>query len=309
MGTGIPVFFQPWYLDVVGARGEWDVILYEEGEGRISAFWVYFVTRKYGLKGIIMPPLTPYSGIWIGPLNSTKQETQTKKTKNIIEHLLKQLPTDVALYTQSFSPDVGNTLPFYWNNYSLGIRYTFIIEDLDNWTLNDTATNIRNKIHKASRILKTDLSEDRQTLYSLVADIMRAKNMKLSLTRDMFCALDDAIQKYRSRKIISVTDENGHVHAATYIIIDGDTAYMMLLGSDRSTRFNGAVPLAIYTSIMEVKDEVKHFDFEGSMLKSLFDLFAGFGGNLTPFIRVFKTKNVFWDILYRLKNHYDKGIR
>lgn len=308
-GTRIPVFFQPWYLDIVCVRGHWEVVLYEEGDGRIAGFWIYFKTRKYGQKGIIMPPLTPYSGIWIAPLSSTKKETFTKKTKNIIDYLVRQIPKNLALYTQSFHPDFTNALPFYWEQYSLTFRYTFVIKNLENWTLNEVAANIRNKIHKASKTLTAALSEDKQTLYDLVADIMNAKNMKLSLTREMFYALDDAVVRYRSRKIIAVTDQNGHIHAATYIILDGDTAYMMLLGSDRQTRVNGAVPLAIYHSINEVKSHVKKFDFEGSMLESLFDLFSGFGGDLVPFIRVFKTKNLFWDILYRLKNHHDKGIR
>jgi hypothetical protein len=307
--THIPVFFQPWYLDIVCVRGHWDVVLYEEGDGRIAGFWIYFITRKYGQKGIIMPPLTPYSGIWIAPLTSTKKETQTKKTKNIIDHLVRQIPGGMALYTQSFTPEFTNALPFYWEQYTLTLRYTFIVNNLGNWTLNNVATNIRNKIQKASKTLTAAISEDRQTLYDLVADIMNAKNMKLSLTRDMFYALDDAVVKYRSRKIIAVTDQEGHIHAATYIIVDGDTAYMMLLGSDRKTRHNGAVPLAIYHSMIEVSGHVKKFDFEGSMLESLFDLFSGFGGDLVPFIRVFKTKNVFWDVLYRLKNQYDKGIR
>ncbi len=308
-GSIIPVFFQPWYLDAVSVRGGWDVLLYEEGDGTIAGFWVYFLTRKYGRKGIIMPPLVPYSGIWIMPLTSTKQETQTKKTRTIIEYLLKQRMEDITLFTQSFHPYFKNALPFYWKKYTPTLRYTFIIESLKDWSIKHIATNIRNKIHKASKDLIAEISQDRETLYDLVYDILTAKGLKMALTREMFYKLDEAILQHRDRRIILVKDQNGLVHAATYILIDGNTAYMMMVGSDRKTRYNGAVPMAIYHSILEVQPLVNRYDFEGSMLESLFDLFAGFGGQLTPFIRIYKAQNVFWDILYRLKNQYDKGIR
>lgn len=308
-GTDVPIFFQPWYLDIVCVRGTWNVVLYEEGDGLIVGFWVYFLIEKYGQKGIVMPPLTPYSGIWILPLSSIKKETQTKKIKTLIENLIKQIPEDVTLYTQSFPTQFTNALPFYWKKYTPTIRYTFVIEDLKSWTQKDMATNVRNKIQKASKSLTVEISQDRETLYDLVADIMEAKNIKLSLTRDMFYDLDNAVLQHRDRRILVVKDSTGHIHAATYILIDGDTAYMMLVGSDRNTRFNGAVPMAIYHSIIEVQGVVKHYDFEGSMLEALFDLFAGFGGELRPFLRIFKAKNMLWDILYRIKNYYDKGIR
>ncbi len=290
-------------------RGSWDVALYEEGDGNIAGFWVYFKTKKYGRKGIIMPPLTPYSGIWIMDLNTSKAETKTKKTKSIIEYLISQGQHDYTLYTQSFHPNFTNALPFYWKKFTPTIRYTFIINELKNWNLGQVATNIRNKINKASRDLVPLISDDREVLYDLVFGILAGKGLHMALSRSMFYNLDDAIQKHRSRKIIVVKDANGHIHAATYIIIDGDTAFMMMVGSDPQTRYNGAVPLAIFHSILEVQSQVKKFDFEGSMLESLFDLFAGFGGELTPFLRIYKAKNIFWDSLYRLKNYYDKGIR
>jgi len=308
-GSSIPVFFQPWYLDAVSTRGIWDVVLYEEGDGTITGFWVYFLTRKYGRRGIIMAPLVPYSGIWIMPLTSTKQESQTKKTRAIIEHLLKHSIDGITLFTQSFHPNFKNALPFYWQKYTPTLRYTFIIETLKDWCIKEVATNIRNKIQKASKDLTPEISQDRETLYNLVYDILTDKGLKMALTREMFYDLDDAVLQHRDRRIIMVKDEKGHVHAATYILIDGDTAYMMMVGSDRKTRFNGAVPMAIYHSILEVQPLVKRYDFEGSMLESLFDLFSGFGGQLTPFIRIYKAQNAFWDILYRLKNYYDKGIR
>jgi hypothetical protein len=305
----VPVFFQPWYLDVVCCKGQWDVMLSEDGDKSIIGFWVYYSTEKYGQPCIIMPPLTPYSGIWIYASQSTKNETKNKKNLSIVKELLDKIPQNITLYTQSFHYSFQNGLQFYWKKYTQTVRYTFYIDQLKIWSINDISTNVRNKINKASRILKYEISQNRERLYDLVYHVIKDKGMNLTLTKDMFYALDDAILQHSDRRIIIVRDNSGYIHAATYIIIDNDTAYMMMVGSDRTTRQNGAVPLAIYHSIIEVQPLVKHFDFEGSMLESMFDLFAGFGGELKPYYRFYKAKNIFWDILYRIKNHYDKNIR
>ncbi len=305
----IPIFFQPWYLDIVCSNGKWDVIVCEDNSGFVLGFWVYYTTKKNWQPVITMPPFTPYAGIWICSLPSKKTVTKNKKTTSIIRHLIERFPKDKTFYSQSFHYSFQNGLPFYWAKYNQTVRYTFYIDQVKIWSINDISTNVRNKINKASRILKYEISQNREKLYDLVYHVIKDKGMNLTLTKDMFYALDDAILQHSDRRIIIVRDNSGNIHAATYIIIDKDCAYLMLLGSNLTTRHNGAASLAIYHSILEVQPLVKHFDFEGSMLESMFGLFAGFGGELKPYYRFYKAKNIFWDILYRIKNHYDKNIR
>lgn len=81
----------------------------------------------------------------------------------------------------------------------------------------------------------------------------------------------------------------------------------MLIGSDVISRKNGAIPFLLYNTIIECRERVTCFDFEGSMLESLYDLFAGFGGKQIPYYRIYKAKNIFWEIAYRIKSHYDKS--
>lgn len=305
----IPIFFKPWYLDIVCQKGSWDVILYEDGQEGIAGFLVYYTTVKYGRKGIIMPPLTPYSGVWLCNMNTTKIESQNKKSTSIIQKLIEGLPENISLYTQSFHSSFVNGLPFYWKKYTQTVRYTFFIEELKAWSIESIATNTRNKIRKASQNLIVETSDDTAALYQLVSQVMNDKGMQMTLTREMFFELDEAILKHSKRKIFIVKDHSGYIYAATYMVLDMDTAYLMMIGSDKNTRQNGAVPLAIYHSIVEAQLRVKHFDFEGSMLESIFDLFSGFGGVLKPYYRIYKAKNIFWDILYRLKNYNDQNIR
>jgi len=305
----IPIFFQPWYLDIVCSNGKWDVIVCEDNSGFVLGFWVYYTTKKNWQPVITMPPFTPYAGIWICSLPSKKTVTKNKKTTSIIRHLIERFPKDKTFYSQSFHYSFQNCLPLYWKKYIQTVRYTFYIDKLQDWSIKDIASNVRNIIKKASTNLHYEVSEDVEVLYKLFKQTIEAKKINLSFSQELFIELDNAVVKNSERRIIIIKDELGSIHAATYTIIDKDCAYLILLGSNLTTRHNGAASLAIYHSILEVQPLVKHFDFEGSMLESMFGLFAGFGGELKPYYRFYKAKNIFWDILYRIKNHYDKNIR
>jgi len=126
---------------------------------------------------------------------------------------------------------------------------------------------------------------------------------------DTFCKLDTWLLNQNKRIILGAKDKFGHIHACIYLILDQDKSYSMMIGSDVNSRKNGAIPFLLHHAILESGKRVKSFDFEGSMLESLFDLFAGFGGKLTPYYRIYKAKNIFWDIAYRIKSYYDNHNR
>ncbi len=305
----LPIFFRPWYLDKVCTNGVWNAILSITDSGEIEGVLLYYTTKRYGRKTIIMPPLTPFGGIWLPPLSTTKQVYKIRKESQIARRLLSALPTDAVLYRQSFRYEFKNWLPFYWKGFEQTTRYTFIIPDLASWSLSDTATNVRNKINKASSFLSVSVEDNAEIVYRQTFDVLKKKGIRLSWPEGFFTELDQAICENAARLVLTVKDEQQRIHASSYIIIDKDTAYLMLLGSDPALRQSGAIPLVIYHSILEATKHVNCFDFEGSSMESLFDLFSGFGGEMTPFHNIYKTKNMFWDIVYRLKSRNDTKNR
>lgn len=305
----LPVFFRPWYLDQVCIHGDWSAIISVTDSGDIEGALVFYTTIRYGRKFIIMPPLTPFTGIWLVPSTSTKTTYKTRKESQIIGRLLEGIPKDAVLYRQSFWPEYKNWLPFFWKGFEQTTRYTFIIRDLRAWSMDYIATNVRNKINKASTTLSVSIETNPAIVYQQVSEIMRRKGLPLIWSEAFFTALDTAVCKNASRLILTVKDAEQRVHASSYIIIDKDTAYLMMLGSDPSLRQSGAIPLVIYHSILEASKHVNSFDFEGSSMASLFDLFSGFGGEMVPFHSIYKTKNMFWDLVYRLKSRNDTKNR
>lgn len=305
----MPIFFRTWYLDKVCVYGKWDAIISVDKNEEINGALVYYTRKRYGRKFIIMPSLTPHLGLWLPPSTSTKEAYKNRKEASIVSDLLEALPRDAVLYRQSYHPNFNNWLPFYWKGYDQTTRYTFVINDLTKWSLKDAATNVRNKINRASAELSISTDALPELVYDQMWDIMNQKGIQLIWSKSFFTDLDEAINKHARRLILSAQDSQGQVHASCYVIIDKNRAYLMLLGSNTKLRQSGAIPFIIYHAITESSKYVNQFDFEGSNLSSLFDLFSGFGGEMVPYHSIYRTKNMFWDLVYRVKMRRDDRNR
>jgi hypothetical protein len=305
----LPIFYYPEWLDITTSGGEWDVVLTMDNAQNITACLPYFVTIKYGQRAIIMPPLTPYGGVFIIQNNATKKESYIKNEKALIAELIGGLPKRIVYFSQSFYYNFSNWLPFYWKKYQQTTRYSFVIEGLDKWSMADVATNIRNKIRKADQDLTIKELHDPKIVYQQLYDVLEHKNIHLALSEETFIKLDTWLKTKDKRLILGAVDHSGQVFASIYLIFDQGIAYSLMIGSDINQRQNGSVPFLIYHAILAAQQRCNTFDFEGSMLESLFDLFAGFGGELKPYHRIYKAKNIFWDIAYRIKSYYDKSNR
>jgi hypothetical protein len=89
-------------------------------------------------------------------------------------------------------------------------------------------------------------------------------------------------------RIWCAVDGTGKWAAAIFIAWDVKTAYYIIGGKDDAFGNSGAMSLLFWNSFQYLKDKVKRFDFEGSMIKGVEKLF--------PVIRLFPA-HVFRDHL------------
>ena len=76
----IPLFFQPWYLDIVRQNGTLDAAISLNKAGKIQGVLPYFLSSKYGISHITMPVLTPYLGPWLIYQQKKPKENQSLYT-------------------------------------------------------------------------------------------------------------------------------------------------------------------------------------------------------------------------------------
>ena len=225
INNDLPIFFQYWWLDASCGKDNWDVILSEK-KGIINGVFPVFFKKIFWFKGITNPMLTPRLGIWINYPENQKYTSKLGLEKEVTNNIISQLPRNNFL-ALNFYYSFNNWLPFYWKGFSQTTKYSYIINDLTN--LEDVfanfKSNIRNKIRKAEKVVKVEISDDLQKFYDVNKLTYKRQNKKIPYSFNKIKEIDDACIKNDSRAIFIAKDEQDNVHAALYLVYDKEFSY------------------------------------------------------------------------------------
>lgn len=289
----IPIHGQPWWLDAVGGAENWDVALAFDRHENIIGALPYTQNRRWGLNMIRMPILTSYLPIFLAYPESEKQHQRYGFERKILSELISQLPT-VSLFDQNYYPTLTNWLPFHWKEFRQSTRYSYILEDLSDLSKvhRDLESSVRGKIRKAQKSnIQIVIDKSLDEFYHIVEKTFQIQQEKTPFTFETLKRLDGLLQSKNQRKIYFAVDENGEIHAAGYIIWDDKRAYYLTSGTNPTFRKSGAHYLLLWTAIKDCAKFVSSFDFEGSMLPQIENVFRSFGARQVPYFRIYKTEN------------------
>lgn len=293
----VPLFFQPYWLDAACNPGNWDVALYMDKGGAIRGVWPYAI-RRLGLWWVSrMPPLTPYLGIWFNyPLGLSNPHKRRAFERRVVSELLEQLPR-VAYLKQSFMPNFTDWLPFYWNGFHQYTYYTYEILPGASQTVlfQNLKGNVRNKLRKAVARLICELSENLAQLYLLVEMSFQRQGLAAPFPYALLQRIDQVLAHQSRRRLYLAKDGQGRPHAGIYLVWDDSRMYNLILGADPDHRQSGAAPFLLWRGIQDAMSMGLIFDFEGSMIEGVEQLFHSFGGRQQPYFSIFKGRNRFFD--------------
>ncbi len=302
----LPLHMQPWWLEAVCVRGQWEVALSFDGEGNINGALPYYLTRSKWLRSIRMPPFSDYAGIWmqLPKAPGMKLERRYDIETRIIRDLCAQLPK-VAFYDQSFYPEFENWLPFYWQGYRQTTLYTYVLkpgtspEALYAGLRGPLKTDLR-KAERSVEILHSDSPED---FYQVYKRSFLRQNLAPQYGLEALKNLDTAATAHQCRRIYLARDcTNGVVHAGIYVVWDDQQAYLLLSGADPELRTSGALFLLQWQAIQDFTAAGLRFDFCGSVLPNIENAFRAFGGERRAHFRIYKAGNRFWRLMAVLLN-------
>jgi hypothetical protein len=289
-GSTVPIFHQDWWLDAVAPR-RWDAVAVERG-GRTVARLPFVVRGPRWLRVLSQPPLTPFLGPWTEPEPGAKYAKALGDQMELQAQLEARLP-DAAVFRQNFAPTVTCCLPFIWAGYRAEVRYTYRLEDLtcERGLWNGLAGNIRREIRKASRQLeiREDLGIDR--FYEVWVKTFTRQGLGPP-DRGLLERVDAACAQRGVRSQLFACDDDGRVHAVTYVVRDQATAYYLMGGGDPALRTSGAGSLLMWEAVKRARAAARVFDFEGSMLPSVERFFRAFGGRQVPYHHVRRSSGV-----------------
>ena len=299
----IPMFMQPWWLDAVCKKGSWEVCLSFDNAGEINGALIYYAVKLRSLvTAIVMPELTPHTGIWLNlpNIHKLKKHSQYTNTKKIVASLVAQIP-QVSLFHQKIHVGLTDWQPFFWEGYHGEIHYTYTLDLTDTQKIYaDMKGSVRTAIKKANTIVKVELCEDISAFYALCKKSLEKQSAKQPFLFETLISLDKVLQERNCRKIFLARDAEGNAHGAVYIVYDDDkkSAHYLIGGSDPVLRQSGAVMLLLWQAILDAGERgYTLFDFEGSMIPTVENAFRNFGATQTPFFRITKSKYKFLDVV------------
>jgi hypothetical protein len=297
------LFQQDWWLDAVCGAQNWDALIYETN-GNIIGAWAYPLKKKYYLKLITMPMLTPGTGPLITCFEGQKPASQLSHEQQVLDELISQLsPFD--LFDLYFLPLYKNHLSFFWKGFDQSTRYTYILKDLSDTDKIFEAFNssIRTQIRKAEKEINVTESDDIKLFYKINALTFKRQNKQVPYSLVYVKQIDEACKKNKCRKILLAKDKEGNIHAALYLVWDKQSAYYLMGGADEAYKSSGAYSLLLWNAIKTSAGLTGQFNFCGSMLPNVERFFRSFGGEQTPYFHIKKLNSKALKVFFSLKKN------
>jgi hypothetical protein len=279
-----PLFHQPFWLDAV-AKDQWNAAVIEEN-GTMNAYYLYAFRKSVLGTHCYMPELTQFLGPAYRTEGLNNRERLNHETK-ILEKLCSMLPP-AGDFSSKWQTGYYNWLPFYWAGYKQRVRYTYVIEDISKpeIIMADFSEKIIREIRKAEKLFVVSETTDVQRFYQLIMSGLKRKNIDVKLNFEILKRAFLGCNENDCGKIWIATDDRQLWAAAIFVTWDKQTAYYITGAKDDTFGNSGAMSLLFSHAFHELKDKVRSFDFEGSMIKGVENYFRSFGASQQMFFEI-----------------------
>ncbi|MBQ8704442.1 MAG: hypothetical protein IJ524_08730 [Bacteroidales bacterium] len=272
-------------METVCQGKQWDVLL-SNGHGRLDGAMPYLYGKKLGLKYILQPQLTPWSGPWLHPDLDFDGRFYTLKA---LAHALHALHP--ALCMQCFSPEITDSQPFQWEGFRQTTRYTFRFPSLaDPEALYRSASRLRRRYDKAVAeecVVDEQLSLDEFVPFHV--DYYRRRGQNDLIAEPLLRrVVDTACRRGQGLLWGLRSQRDGSLQAAWFVAYDERCAWSLLLAiADNAP--HGAMSYLMWQMLRRLSSLTQSFDFEGGMDESLAFFYRSFGTVQTPYHCIYRS--------------------
>lgn len=290
--TYVPIYSKAWWMDAICEPENWDVWLYKPNDNVLAAM-PYYKEQRGKYKYITKAPLTQNNGIIFKEEKRklAKEAALQERIINAACDYIDSLHLDV--YEQQFQHTFDNWSPFYWRNYTVLLRYSFVIEktmDINTIWSNFTPEN-RNVIRKGQRLTQicTDISPEQ--FYKEHNRIYKRQGLNCPFSEDLWMRLYQACIDHDAGQMFLARDEDANINALMFLVWDERSVYLLMGGAMPEYSGNQAYPSLIYEGIRLANEKGCAFDFEGSMIRRIARSYREYGGTPMPYYRIRKVFN------------------
>ena len=275
-------FEEGWWLDLV-SPGKWKEVVVKRKKGEVEEIIARlpYIEQKGKLS---LPCYTQTLGIWIDDefRKPRRGNAHLNSQKEMIHELVQQLPSKGNI-DLIFDCSQEYILPFRWEGFAIEPRFSYRIRNLENISEVESnfSKNVKRDYNRGGKLLRIDDSSES------IQEFLHLQN--LTYERQ---GRKNPVDNKLTEKIISKTIEIGHghlilardsdnkAHAGCFMLYDDRICYHLMSGQDTSFGNDGAMPFLLYNEIMFAKDHSKAFDFEGSMVEGIEQVYRRYGGDM-----------------------------
>lgn len=285
------LFAEDWYMDAV-APGQWTRL--EAGKPGNGGELILTETGRLGGKPIFSQAPLSYR---LGPMYDFSPDITTAKRLSsehaLCEELIAQIP-EFTSFVLNFDWRTVNALPFFWADFDLMTRYTYILPDLSDldgiWDGFTSAA--RRAIRKAEKQQVQIVEGTADQLWDLYLETCTAQHRAPGYKPEHLARLCAAVAEQNVGEILLAVDGDGNQHASILVVWGGECAYYLVGGTSHTHRSSGAMSMIMWEGIQRAAKHVPVFDFEGSMSPGIERFLRSFGASQAPYIQVRKASSV-----------------
>ena len=292
-GDKIPLFQQYWWMETVCRGKQWEVLLVEQ-EGRVEAALPYLIGRRCGLRYILPPQLTPFSGPWTRPTNPEGERA-------LLASLVAQLEKlRVNCFLQHFSTAVTDCRPFEEKGYRLLPRRTYRFDPIPEPAgLPALAAKERRRgIEAVNEAYALDKAVDCHEFVDLHIAYWERRSGKDLLSRDFLTRVVQTALDRHQALLYGLRNDEGRLMAARFVVFDSHCAHS-LLSALQPDALRNTMTVLTWQVIADLHGRTRVYDFEGSMDPGIAHFFHDSATTETPYFEVTRCRPGF--LKYLLK--------
>jgi len=292
---GVPLFMQPWWLDVVCT--DWEVAIAKKGE-HITGAWAYPVEKKVGVTLLRNPMLTPYLGPHVFYPNGVKESNMDSFEHETVAELMQQLP-DAQVWQLALQPGMKQVGLFKKYKLKPQAHQTFLLElkEEEETLLANMKDSARRNIRMAEKEIEVSSSvEYLKDLYKFQRNTLIKKGQSLPYSFKYVQKIMDACIA-NNAATLWVAKSAGKIQAIVWQVWDDNSSYYFMGGQNHEANSYKAMTLLLWHTIKEAKKRGHTiFDLEGSMDEGVERFFRNFGGDRALYIVLHKNDSLLWKV-------------
>ncbi|RMG82545.1 MAG: GNAT family N-acetyltransferase [Bacteroidetes bacterium] len=288
----LPVFFHPWWLDIV-APNQWKVFYARKGD-EITGIMPVAEEQKGIFKFLKMPVLTPFLGVWFLYPEKQNYHNRLSFEKEVIYQLLEKLPS-YHNFNARFHERFTNWLPFYWKGCHQTTRYTYIIRYRNYNSFDELQKQFSSRVlRNVKKALKHQVSVEEAVEVSEFLELNKAtfrrQGLQVPYSQTVVEKLFNEGKKRQKVRIFTAYTSDKKAAASVFLVESNQTVYYLMGGISEEYKHTEANTLLFYEVIKRMFNEGKiEFNFEGSMIQSIEAYFRSFGAEQTPYYQIART--------------------